>query len=39
VVQRSESFGQDDLLVLAKPLEIACTWIWTEQQQAKPQVA
>jgi hypothetical protein len=38
-VQRSDTLGQDDLLVLAKLLEIACAWIWTQQEQAKPQAA
>jgi hypothetical protein len=38
-VQRSDSLGQDDLLVLVKLLEIACAWIWTQQEQAKSQAA
>jgi hypothetical protein len=38
-VQRSDILGEDDLLVLAERLEIACTWIRTQQQQAKPQAA
>jgi hypothetical protein len=37
--KQTESFGQDDLLALAKLLDLAHTWILTQQQQAKQQAA
>ena len=37
--KQSDRFGQDDLLVLAKLLDMADSWIWTQQQQAKQQAA
>jgi hypothetical protein len=36
-IQWSDVLGPDDLLVVTKQLEIACTWTWAEQQQAKSQ--
>lgn len=36
--KQSESFGRDDLLVVAKVLDIAHTWI-CEQAQSKPDAA
>ena len=37
--KQSDRFGQDDLLVLAKLLGMAYSWIWTQQQQARQQAA
>jgi hypothetical protein len=37
--EQSDSFGQDDLHVLAKLLDMAYSWIWTQQQQAQQQAA
>ena len=37
--KQSDSFGQDDLLVLAKLFDMAYSWIWTQQQQAQQQAA
>jgi hypothetical protein len=37
--KQSDRFGQDDLLVLGKLLDMAYSWIWTQQQQAKQQAA
>jgi hypothetical protein len=37
--KQTESFGQDDLLALAKLLDLAHTWILGQQQHAKPQAA
>jgi hypothetical protein len=35
----SDSYGQDDLLSLAKLLDLAHTWILTQQQQQRSQQA
>jgi hypothetical protein len=35
----SDSYGQDDLLILAKLLDLAHTWILTQQQQQRSQQA
>jgi hypothetical protein len=37
--KQSDNFGQDDLLALAKLLDMAHTWILTQQQQARQQAA
>jgi hypothetical protein len=37
--KQSDSFGQDDLLVLAKLLDMAHTWIMSQPQQSKQQAA
>jgi hypothetical protein len=37
--KQTDSFGQDDLLALAKLLDLAHTWILTQQQQARHQAA
>jgi hypothetical protein len=37
--KQSDSFGYDDLLVLAKLLDMAHTWICTQQQQSKQKAA
>ena len=35
--EQSDGFGPDDRLVLAKLLDMADSWIWTQQQQARQQ--
>jgi len=37
--KESDSYGQDDLLPLAKLLDLAHTWILTQQQQRSQQAA
>jgi hypothetical protein len=37
--KQTDSFGQDDLLILAKLLDMAHTWIISQPQQAKQQAA
>ena len=37
--KQTDSFGQDDLLLLAKLLDMAHTWIVQQHQQAKQQAA
>ncbi len=37
--KQSESFGQDDLLALAKLLDLAHSWILSKQEQARAQEA
>lgn len=37
--KQSDSFGQDDLLLMAKLLDMAHTWILNQQQQSKLQAA
>ena len=37
--KESDSYGQDDLLTLAKLLDLAHTWILTQQQQQRSQQA
>jgi hypothetical protein len=37
--KQSDSFGQDDLLLLGKLFDMAHTWIMGQQQQAKQQAA
>ena len=37
--KESDSYGQDDLLVLAKLLDLAHTWILSQQQQQAQQAA
>jgi hypothetical protein len=37
--KQTDSFGQDDLLALAKLLDLAHTWILNQQQQSKQQAA
>ena len=33
--RRTDSFGRDDLLVVAKVADLAHTWIWEEQSSRK----
>jgi hypothetical protein len=37
--KQTDSFGQDDLLVLAKLVDMAHTWIMGQPQQSKQQAA
>jgi hypothetical protein len=37
--KQTDSFGQDDLLLLAKLFDIAHTWIMGQQQQSRQQAA
>jgi hypothetical protein len=37
--KQSDSFGQDDLLALAKLLDLAHTWMLTQHEQARGQQA
>jgi uncharacterized protein (DUF736 family) len=37
--KQTDSYGQDDLLVLAKLLDMAHTWIMGQPQQSKQQAA
>lgn len=37
--KQSDSFGQDDLLMLAKLIDMAHTWIMGQQQQPRQQAA
>ena len=37
--KESDSYGQDDLLTLAKLLDLAHSWILTQQQQQRAQQA
>jgi hypothetical protein len=37
--KQSDSYGADDLLLLAKLLDMAHTWVMNQQQQSKQQAA